>query len=67
MIRKSRVIITTDHGQPTTNDDVSAKKRQNLNKWSIYAAIGFILILTPHVMPNNYWLRIFTMTGLWVM
>ena len=67
MISKSRIKVAINHGQPTTNGDVSAKKRQNLNQWSIYAAIGFILILTPHVMPNNYWLRIFTMTGLWVM
>ncbi len=37
------------------------------NQWAIYAAIGAILITAPHVMPNNYWLRIFTMTGLWVM
>ena len=38
-----------------------------LNQWTIYAAIGIILIAAPHVMPNNYWLRIYTMTGLWVM
>ena len=26
-----------------------------------------VLALAPHVMPNSYWLRIFTMTGLYVM
>ncbi|MDP2968909.1 MAG: branched-chain amino acid ABC transporter ATP-binding protein/permease [Deltaproteobacteria bacterium] len=35
-------------------------------------AIGFVLIgialaIVPHLMPNNYWLRIYGMTGLYVM
>jgi branched-chain amino acid transport system permease protein len=29
--------------------------------------IAAILIVAPHVMPNNYWLRIYTMTGIWIM
>lgn len=30
-------------------------------------AIGIILAIAPFLMPNNYWLRIYTMTGLFVM
>jgi branched-chain amino acid transport system permease protein len=33
----------------------------------LYGVIAIILITAPHLMPNNYWLRIFTMTGLWIM
>jgi len=33
----------------------------------IWATIGIVLLIAPLLMPNNYWLRIFTMTGLWVM
>jgi branched-chain amino acid transport system permease protein len=32
-----------------------------------FAAMGIILLIAPALMPNNYWLRIYTMTGLWVM
>jgi len=34
---------------------------------ALYTAVGLILIIAPHVMPDNYWLRIYTMTGLWIM
>jgi len=34
---------------------------------AFYGVIAIILITAPHLMPNNYWLRIFTMTGLWIM
>jgi branched-chain amino acid transport system permease protein len=37
------------------------------NRLVLYGIIAVILITAPHVMPNNYWLRIFTMTGLWIM
>ena len=33
----------------------------------LYGIIATILIVAPHVMPDNYWLRIYTMTGLWIM
>ena len=33
----------------------------------LYGAIAILLIVAPHIMPNSYWLRIYTMTGLWVM
>jgi len=34
---------------------------------AFYGVIAIILIAAPHIMPNSYWLRIYTMTGLWVM
>jgi len=32
-----------------------------------YGIIAAVLIVAPHAMPNSYWLRIYTMTGLWIM
>jgi len=32
-----------------------------------YAGLLFLLIILPHVMPNTYWLRIYSMAGIWVM
>jgi branched-chain amino acid transport system permease protein len=32
-----------------------------------YGIIAAVLIVAPHVMPDNYWLRIYTMSGLWIM
>jgi branched-chain amino acid transport system permease protein len=37
------------------------------NKATLCAAALIVLALVPHVMPNNYWLRIYTMTGIYVM
>lgn len=37
------------------------------NRLMLYAAAGLVLLLAPHVMPNNYWLRIYGTTGLWIM
>jgi branched-chain amino acid transport system permease protein len=67
VIRQNQVKISTDHGQLTTDGMISAKTRKNLHQWAIYTTIGIILIIVPHLMPDNYWLRIFTMTGLWIM
>ena len=39
----------------------------NPNRLMLYGIIAAILVLAPHVMPDNYWLRIYTMTGLWIM
>jgi len=33
----------------------------------LYGIIAAVLVAAPHVMPDNYWLRIYTMTGLWIM
>ncbi len=32
-----------------------------------YGFIGIILILAPYLMPNSYWLRIYSMAGLYIM
>ena len=37
------------------------------HRLTFYGVIAIILLTAPHLMPNNYWLRIFTMTGLWTM
>jgi branched-chain amino acid transport system permease protein len=37
------------------------------NRLMLYGIIAAVLIAAPHVMPDNYWLRIYTMTGLWIM
>lgn len=67
MIRQKRIKITTDHGQLPIDGMTATTMRKKLNPWTIYPVIGLILIIAPHLMPNNYWLRIFTMTGLWIM
>jgi branched-chain amino acid transport system permease protein len=41
--------------------------QKTIYQWALFAAIGLILVLAPHIMPDNYWLRIYTMTGLWIM
>ena len=38
-----------------------------MHRLMLYAAIGVVLAGIPHLMPNNYWLRIYTMAGLYVM
>lgn len=43
--------------------NASRRSRQLL----IYTAIASILVSAPHVLPITPWLRIYTMTGLWVM
>jgi len=37
------------------------------NRLMLYGVIAAVLIVAPHVMPDNYWLRIYSMTGLWIM
>jgi len=32
-----------------------------------YAAIGVVLAAAPHLMPDSYWLRIYSMTGIYIM
>ena len=47
--------------------DLTKIKAGPLRRNIRFAAIGIILLIAPALMPNNYWLRIYTMTGLWVM
>lgn len=37
------------------------------NRLMLYGVVAILLIAAPHVMPDNYWLRIYTMTGLLIM
>ena len=46
----------------STNNEFSKR-----NRLILYTAIAIILVGAPHIMPDNYWLRIYTMTGLYVM
>jgi branched-chain amino acid transport system permease protein len=46
------------------SDSVSWRKP---NRLVLYGIIAVFLIIAPHIMPDNYWLRIYTMTGLWIM
>ncbi|MFQ5842279.1 MAG: ATP-binding cassette domain-containing protein, partial [Thermodesulfobacteriota bacterium] len=49
-------------------DDNFTKGELNKKKRLILCvSIGIILVGAPHIMPNTYWLRIYTMTGLYVM
>ncbi len=48
----------------TSSDSLSWREP---NRLVLYGIIAAILIVAPHVMPDNYWLRIYTMTGLWIM
>jgi len=49
-------------------DNNSAKNEFSKRKRLIlYVAIGIILAGAPLIMPNNYWLRIYTVSGLYVM
>ncbi len=32
-----------------------------------YAALGLVLAVAPHIMPDSYWLRIYSMTGIYIM
>jgi branched-chain amino acid transport system permease protein len=46
------------------SDSLSWRKPHRL---AFYGVIAVILVTAPHLMPDNYWLRIYTMTGLWIM
>ncbi len=37
------------------------------SKTGVFIALALAFIFLPHLMPNEYWLRIYTVTGLWVM
>ncbi len=37
------------------------------DRWLLYLAIGVLLAIAPQIMPNNYWLRIYALTGIYMM
>ncbi|MGQ9647822.1 MAG: branched-chain amino acid ABC transporter ATP-binding protein/permease [Thermodesulfobacteriota bacterium] len=47
--------------------DFVREKEHQKERVVLYLAIGIVLAVAPFLMPNNYWLRIYTMTGLFVM
>lgn len=49
------------------DSDLLTKPLGRKDKAILGVVVGLALILVPHLMPNNYWLRIYTMTGLFVM
>jgi branched-chain amino acid transport system ATP-binding protein/branched-chain amino acid transport system permease protein len=44
--------------------DIQSGRNQRL---ILYGAAAAVLVFAPQLMPNSYWLRIYTMTGLYVM
>ncbi len=47
--------------------EAGAVSLRSPNRLLLYGVLTILLISAPHVMPDSYWLRIYTMTGLWVM
>jgi branched-chain amino acid transport system permease protein len=45
----------------------NATSLRDPKRLAVYALIAAIIIIAPYLMPNSYWLRIYSMTGLWVM
>jgi len=41
--------------------------RQKTKRLGIGAVVVALLLAAPQIMPDNYWLRIYSMTGLWIM
>ncbi len=48
-------------------NDSSAVSWRSPHRLMLYGVVAILLIVAPHVMPDNYWLRIYTMTGLYIM
>lgn len=49
------------------DDKLTTREFSQKKKLILYAAIGIALVGAPYIMPTTYWLRIYTMTGLYVM
>ena len=50
-----------------TMGDSNSMSMTKSNRLALGAVITIILLVAPHIMPDNYWLRIYTMTGIWIM
>ncbi len=46
---------------------MALRAQEKRRRLTFYGAIAVALLLLPHVMPNEYWLRIYIVTGIWVM
>jgi branched-chain amino acid transport system permease protein len=58
--------MISDSNTTTLNGDRALPWRK-AHRLVIYGGIAAVLIVAPHIMPDNYWLRIYSMTGLWIM
>jgi len=57
----------SDQSTTIAAGDCGAASWRSPNRLILYAAVAILLLVAPHLMPDNYWLRIYTMTGLWIM
>jgi branched-chain amino acid transport system permease protein len=48
------------------NHAIGAEPGRN-QRLLLFGVAAAVLVFAPHLMPNSYWLRIYTMTGLYVM
>jgi branched-chain amino acid transport system permease protein len=56
-----------DAGKGLMDAASTALRVSKRERYPLYIAFGIVLAAAPHVMPNNYWLRIYSMTGIYVM
>jgi len=57
----------TDRTHTVVMNHSNATSLRDPKRLAVYAVIAASMIIAPHIMPNSYWLRIYSMTGLWVM
>jgi len=50
-----------------TLDSAKSLSWREPHRLALYGVIAAVLIAGPHIMPDSYWLRIYSMTGLWIM
>jgi branched-chain amino acid transport system permease protein len=50
-----------------TASDSRAVSWRSPNRLILYGVVAILLLVAPHLMPDNYWLRIYSMTGLYIM
>ncbi len=56
-----------DAGKGLMNAASTALRVSKRDRYLLYSVFAIVLVAAPHVMPDNYWLRIYSMTGLYVM
>lgn len=49
------------------NNQFALIEQGHTKQYILFGIIGLILIGTPHIVPDDYWLRIYTMAGIYVM
>lgn len=53
-------------GKSVMDVDTGKNGMTQTGRWFVYGSIGILLVVLPYVIPNNYWLRIYGMTGLYI-